>query len=395
MKNALSFTGLAPIVGYRKSGEPIYLIAGGAVDVPGPTGILVNAYLPNRALPNPGSDHASPVSAAQEPETRLTRVGSRTTGGAQVATAAGGLEWAETQVTTAYDLILDAAYRDGLVYDMFATKRPTRLTHNGAIVSFGATNDLDDDPTTAELIEDYDVLPTKFKTAHVDIGMKEYGRVVSRTRMTRGMSMLPFDPVAGEKIARNAVSTMDRLAQNALYAAGGISFSKTPGTFGTAGGVPQAIAPVSLKPTQTLQKIAQQFLTDNVEPFANGVFAAIISPAEETALRQESDAGGWRYFQINQQPSGGGGAIQRRQIGIYENFMFFVNNRLVGNKAIFLGADALAKVYPNVEGFGPAPYTEVAPVIDKLKRFWSYGWGWVGSYGRYKAEAIATSRLDT
>ena len=40
--------------------------------------------------------------------------------------------------------------------------------------------------------------------------------------------------------------------------------------------------------------------------------------------------------------------------------MFFVNNRLVGNKAIFLGADALAKVYPNVEGFGPAPYTEVA-----------------------------------
>ena len=228
---------------------------------------------------------------------------------------------------------------------MFATKRPTRLTHNGAIVSFGATNDLDDDPTTAELIED-DVLPTKFKTAHVDIGMKEYGRVVSRTRMTRGMSMLPFDPVAGEKIACNAVSTMDRLAQNALYAAGGISFSKTPGTFGTAGGVPQAIAPVSLE-------------ADPDPPEDRSA----VPHGQRRALRQrrlrcdhlarrgdraapESDAGGWRYFQINQQPSGGGGAIQRRQIGIYENFMFFVNNRLVGNKAIFLGADALAKVPP-------------------------------------------------
>ncbi len=386
------------ILGYRKNGQPIYPIAGGAPgdpSVPADTGITVSGYSPARSLPNPGSDHASPVSAIQEPESKLFRVGARSTGGAQAATAAGGVEWAEQQVTTAYDLVLDNAYRDGLIYDMFATKRPTRLTHNGAVVSFNATNDLDDDPTTAELIEDYDVLPSKFKSTHVDIGMKEYGRVVSRTRMTRGVSMMPFDPIAAEKIARNAVGTMDRLAQNAIYAAGGVSFSKTPATFGTAGGVPTAIAPVAGYPTKTLQKIAEQFLTDNVEPFSNGLFAAVITPAEETKLRQESDAGGWRYFQVNQNPSGGTGGIARRQLGVYENFMFFVNNRIVGNKAIFMGADGLAKVYPNVAGFGPAPYTEVAPVIDKLKRFWSYGWGWVGGYGRYKAEAIATSRLDT
>lgn len=386
------------ILGYRKNGQPIYPIAGGAAgdpSVPAENGITVSGYTPARSLPNPGSDHASPVSAIQEPESKLIRVGARSSGGARATTVAGGIEWAENMVTTAYDLVVDSAYRNALIFDMFATKQPTQLTHNGAVVSFSADNDLDDDPTTAELIEDYDVLPSKFKSTHVDIGMKEYGRVVTRTRWTRGTSAVPFDPRAAEKIARNAVSTLDRMALNAIYAAGGVSFSSNTATFGTPGGAPTAVAPVAGFPTQTLQKIAQQFLEADVEPFANGYFAAVISPAEETKLRQEADAGGWRYFTQNQQPAGGTGSIQRREIGAYEHFMFFTSNRLQSNKAIFMGADGLAKVYPNVEGFGPAPYTEVAPVIDKLKRFWSFGWGWLGGYGRYKAEAIVTSRLDT
>lgn len=386
------------ILGYRKNGQPIYPIAGGAAgdpSVPAENGITVSGYSPARTLPNPGSDHASPVSAIQEPESKLIRVGSRISGGAQAATAAGGVEWAETQVTTAYDLVLDNSFRDGLIFDMFATKRPSKLTHNGAVVSFGATNDLDDDPTTAELIEDYDVLPSKFKSTHVDIAMKEYGRVITRTRQTRGLSMVPFDPIAAEKIARNSASTMDRMALNALYASGGVKFSRDTAVFGTAGGAVTAIAPTAGAPTTTLQRIAQQFDEQNVDRFSNGLFLAVISPAEVTALRGESDAGGWRYAQIHAEPGGGNGSIQRRFLGTYEDFMFFVSNRLVSNKAIFAGADALAKVYPNVPDFGPLPFTEIAPVIDKLKRFWGYGWGWLGGYGRYKAEAVVTSRLDT
>ena len=325
----------------------------------------------------------------------LSRVDTRITGGAQAANAAGGKEWAENMVTTAYDLVLDAAYRQALVFDQFATKRPTRLTHNGAVVSFNLANDLADDVAGATLDEDFDVLPSKFKTAHVEVGMAEYGRVVTRTNLLRGTTMIPFDPVASERIARNAVSTMDRLALAKIYAAGGVSASSNPATFGTAGGVPTAVAPVSTKPTQTLQKIAEQFETNDVEPFGNGLWGAIISPAEMTKLRQESDAGGWRYYQINQEEMGGSGSIRRRVIGEYENFVFFISNRLTAGKSIYFGADFLAKVYPQVPGFGPQPSIEAAPVVDKLRRFMTVGWLWTGGYGRYKAEAVVTSDLTT
>lgn len=323
----------------------------------------------------------------------LTRVSTRISGGAQAANAAGGVSWASNMVTTAYDLVLGNAYRDALVFDQFATKRPTSQTHNGSVISFPLANDIADDVAGATLDENYDVLPSNFKTAHVEVGMAEYGRVITRTNLLRGTSMLPFDPVAAERIARNAVSTMDRLALAKLYAAGGVLSTANPATFGTNGGAPTAVAGVVGKPSWTLQAIAQQFDENNVERFGNGCFVAVVSPAEITALRRESDAGGWRYFQINQEEAGGTGSISRRQIGIYEDFMFLVSNRLTAGKSIYLGADALAKVYPNVPGFGPEPMVETAPIVDKLRRFMTVGWLWTGGYGRYKAEAIVTSDL--
>ena len=369
------------VVGYRKDGRAIYAIAGGALDV----------------VVAPASLNVSPV--IEGAPGVLTHVAGRITGGAQAANAAGGIEWAGTMVTTAYDLVLGMAYRDALIFDQFATKVPTSLTHNGAVVSFPLANDLADDVAGATISEDYDVLPSKFKTAHVDVGMKEYGRVVTRTNLVRGMSMLPFDPVAAERTARNAVSTIDRIALAALYAAGGVSASKDPTVFGTPGGVPAVIATVAGKPTNTLQNIAEVFMQGSVDPFSNGLFAAVVSPAEETALRRESDAAGWRYFQVMQEPSGGTGSIQRRQLGAYENFMFFTTPRVnptggaLTSKSIYMGSDALAKVYPSVPGFGPAPSIEVAPVVDRLRRFMSIGWLWTGGYGRYKAEATLTSNL--
>jgi hypothetical protein len=333
----------------------------------------------------------------------LIQVGARLSGGAQAANAAGGIEWAGTMVTTAYDLVLGRAYREALIFDQFATKVPTSLTHNGAVVSFPLANDIADDIAGATLSETYDVLPSKFKTAHVDVGMVEYGRVVTRTNLTRGMSMLPFDPVGAERTARNAVSTIDRLPLAALYStaagSGGVSASKDPTVFGTAGATAVAVATVTGKPTNTLQNIAEQFVQGAVDPFSNGLYAAIIAPSEETALRRESDAAGWRYFQIMAEPSGGTGSISRRQLGAYEDFMFFVTPRVnptggaLTAKSVYLGADALAKVYPSVPGFGPAPAIEVAPVVDRLRRFMSIGWLWTGGYKRYKYEASVTSNL--
>lgn len=342
------------------------------------------------------SDHVSPVSDAQTPLDHITAVDTRITGGAQASSAAASTDWAGQFVTTAYDLVLDSAYRDALIFDRFATKKPTRLTHNGAVVSFSATDDLSEAADFSDVLldEEYDVLPSKFKAGHVEIGMKEYGRAVTRTNLVRGLSMVPFDPEAADKIARNAVSTMDRLALKALTSAGGMKFA-TGADFGKAGGAVDTSV-VAGKPTATLIDIATHFETLDVPPFMNGLYVAVLTPADAALLRKEADAAGWRYFQQNQNPSGGTGSIARREVGIYEGFIILTSNRVSaanGGNSLFFGADALAKVYPNVAGFGPAPSIEVAPVVDRLRRFWSIGWLWTGGYGRYKAEAVTSTKF--
>lgn len=376
------------ILGYRKDGRPIYTIAGGALDT-------VSA---------PASLNVSPV--IEGAPAVLTRVGTRITGGAQEANAQGGVDWAGNFVTTAYDLVLEQATRERLIFDQFATKVPTRLTHDGAVVSFPVTDDLPEDDTTAMLVEDYDVLPSKFKTAHQTVGMKEYGRVVTRTNLVRGMSMLPFDPVAAEKIARNAVGTVDNIALSALIAdaaagdQGIVTFQGGTAalSFGTEKTTMDTYTPTGT-PTASLIDIAEVFQTRNVAPFSNGLYAAILTPADATALRKEADAAGWRYFTQNQNPNGGPGSIAnigRNSLGVYEGFMFVVSNRLAarnGGKSIFLGADALAKVYPSVSGFGPGPSIEVAPVVDRLRRFWSIGWLWTGGYRRFRWESAIEGNL--
>jgi len=396
------------ILGYRKDGRPIYTIAGGAADTPLTNGITA-AGPPARAVPNPAADNVSPVTAAQQPADHLTRVGDRITGGAQAANTAGGVDWAGNMVTTAYDLVLESATRERLIFDRFATKMPTRLTHDGAVVTFPVTDDITEDEASAHLVEDYDVLPSKFKTAHQSVGMKEYGRVVTRTNLVRGMSMIPFDPVAAEKIARNAVGTVDNIALAALIAdaaAGdqGIVTHQVGGSgeaFGTEKTTMASFTATATTPTPTsnLIEIAEWFQTRNVAPFSNGLYAAILTPADATALRMEADAAGWRYFTQNQNPGGGPGNIAqigRNSLGVYEGFMFVVSNRLNtvnSGKSVFLGNDALAKVFPDVPGFGPGPSIEVAPVVDRLRRFWSIGWLWTGGYRRFRWESAIEGNL--
>ena len=58
-----------------------------------------------------------------------------------------------------------------------------------------------------------------------------------------------------------------------------------------------------------------------------------------------------------------------------------------------MGAEALAKAYSSAPGFGATPRTVVSPVVDKLRRFASVGWYWLGGYKVFRDEAIV--KLDT
>lgn len=344
---------------------------------------------PTNPLVAPAASNLAPLSSddtvtATAAGLGLTLVGARDAAG--MATGGGEVD---SLVTRAYDLLAHAPLRDNLIFDRYATVRITRQTHNGAVVQLSMIGDLDDSAATALLGsagEPYDVMPTKLKSFTCDITMFEYGRVVTTTQLLRAFSSIPVDPIAAERIGRNAGSTVDRLALAAAYVAGGITNA------GGAGAVPFAVPPVAGKPSGTLRAVAEYFQINNVDPFANGLYTAIISPTAFTALRAESDAAGWRVWQNNNSATGTD-EIRRRRVLEYEGFQIETSNRLTAGKDIFMGAEGLAKVYPMAPGFSAMPQTVVAPVSDRLRRFASVGWTWIGGYGRFRAEALVTSNL--
>ena len=313
------------------------------------------------------SNNVSPVTASESPASYLTTTSA-----------------VDHLITGAYDLAAYTPFRRQLAFSSIATLRPTRQSHIGATVTLNVVGDLDDDPSTATLDEMYDVLPTPMTVWPVTISMAEYGRTVTKTALARGQSMIPLDPVAAERVGRNMGATYERLAYNALVASGGVTNT------GSAGGAVEDVT-VANSPSDTLRAASQEFKEDNVEPYENGLYRAYLTPAAETALRKEADAAGWRYWQINQDSGGGTGSISRGYVGAYEGFEIIVSNLVgAGLGGIFVGNEALAKIYSTAPGFGPDPQVVVAPVVDRLKRFASIGWYFLGGFARFRAEAVLT-----
>ena len=334
-------------------------------------------YPPNAPTGNAqSSDQVAPVTASQIPVGKLVHVGARSSG------LPSGSNLLDSLVTKAYDLAAQKVMRRQIVFDMVSTVQPTNQSHPGAVVGFNVVNDLDDDPSTAALAEDYDVLPTPLTSWDSNVILNEYGRVVSRTQLFKGVSMVPFDPVIAERVARNAVATIERLAFSSLIASGGITNT------GGAGGAVTDVT-VNDSPSDTLRAALQKFKENNVAPLSNGRYLAVLDPAAETALRKEADAAGWRYWQANDPNAPG---IINGFVGSYEGFDIVTSNitGLSTLGGVFVGKDALAKAFPIVPGFSGGPQIVVSPVVDKLKRFASVGWYWLGGYARFRAEAVLT-----
>jgi hypothetical protein len=119
-----------------------------------------------------------------------------------------------------------------------------------------------------------------------------------------------------------------------------------------------------------------------------------MTPANETALRNEADAAGWRYWQVNQDPGGGSGDIARGEVGVYEGFRIFTSTLVsAGLGAVFTGNEAMVKAYSMAPGFGSDPAVVVAPVVDRLQRFASIGWYFLGGFARFRSEAVLSGDL--
>ena len=270
--------------------------------------------------------------------------------------------------TKAYELAAWGTLRPELIFDQLATVRATRQSHRGSSVQFTFIDDLAEAVTP--LAENLDVDSAAINSTVVEVGMSEYGNAVTTTALLRGTSMIPFDPIAAERVGYNAAQTINTLARTALDA----STNTIPGVAG----------PMS---TAVLQEGVLTLKSANARPFSGGLYVAVISPKQEAALKAEADAAGWRWV-VGTNP-GGMNSIYQGEVGVYEGVRIIVNNAMTdADTGYLMGAEALAKGFSSAPGFGPNPRVVVSPVVDKLRRFASVGWHHLVGYKIFRDESL-------
>ena len=277
-------------------------------------------------------------------------------------------------VTTAYDLAIRLPLRSRLWFDPIATVASTNQSHRGASVTFTFTGDLA--AATTPLTETTDVDAVAISDTTNNVTMTEYGNAVVTTAKLRGTSHTPVDPIAAERISRNAALTIDTLARTALEA--------------TTNSVSDTGANLSASDVRASYVNLSE---NNVEPWDGEFYLAFIHPRQALDLKAATDLAGWRAPQVY-------GSDQRKimngEIGEFEGFRFIVTNRVstAGSGAtgtfnsLFVGAEALAKAYSSAPGFGPQPGVVMGEITDKLKRFQPVGWYWLGGYKVFRNECV-------
>ena len=271
-------------------------------------------------------------------------------------------------VTKAYELAAWGTLRPELIFDQLATVRATRQSHRGSSVQFTFIADLAEAVTP--LAENLDVDSAAVASTTVEVGMAEYGNAVTTTALLRGTSMIPFDPVAAERVGYNAAQSINTLARTALDA----STNTIPTV---AGGMSTAV----------LQEGVLTLKQANVRPYTGGLYVAVITPKQEAALKAEADAAGWRWV-VGTNP-GGMNSIYQGEVGVYEGVRIIVNNAMTdADTGYMMGAEGLAKGFSSAPGFGPNPRVVVSPVVDKLRRFASVGWHHLVGYKIFRDEAV-------
>ena len=290
-------------------------------------------------------------------------------------------------VTKAYDLAIYPALRPELIFDQFATVRPTRLTHRGGSARFSFVDDIAEQ--TTPLLENIDIDSVTLTSKALTVSMREYGTAVTNTALLRGTSMIAMDPLISERVGYNAGLSMDTLARTALDAASITYDDSTTGTITEIG------SSASFLSSLLLQEAVATMQSDNVRPFMGGNYVCVVSPYQAQHLKYDVSDTGWRYT-VARNEGAAGNSIFMGEVGIYEGVRIIVNNHLTSNgTAYFMGAEALAKVYSDAPGFGPNPRVVISPVVDKLKRFASVGWYHLVGYSVFRNDALIRIKTQT
>ena len=293
-------------------------------------------------------------------------------------------------VQRSFDLAVKEPLRSRLIWDQFATVRPTSQTHNGAPVRMFFGEDIPEAGSEIPLLENLDVDSVSFSARAIDLEPKEYGRAVTRTRLFGARSMISVDPMIVDRVAWDAARAQNSLAK-ARFVAGmaGVTYITPAGNVTSVPGkIPVGASGDTWLSTTSLQ-IAIAMLQDmNVLGFNNDeTYVLLCNTKGVQHLKNERDTGGFRYITARNNGDYGNNVFTG-QVGYVEGADVVYSNTVPAGKAYLIGRDALAKVHSNAEGYGAQPSTVVSPQVDKLRRFLSWGWLHYVDYALFDSRAV-------
>lgn len=285
----------------------------------------------------------------------------------------------------AYDLVAYDALKPNLVFDQLATMRISKVTHNSGIKRVFFDEEMAE--ATTPLLENLDVDSTSFGGRSLDLTQREYGNAVTRTALAKAQLAVPFDPRAARKVGYNAGISQDSLARTALFQP--TLVMKDPSETSITGTVAKLNPTLSngspgYFSTEVLQEAIVMLGELNVEPYANDKYLVVVGMRGEQHLKAETALTLFRDWDNHN----GGEYIMNGRIGEYEGCYFLRSRRLTNGKAVVMGKEAFIKVFPGVEGYGPNPWVVPGPITDKLRRFVTIGWHWIGGYSIFRPQAL-------
>lgn len=282
------------------------------------------------------------------------------------------------QVLTAYDQNAYFALRDEAIWDQFADVKPGNLTNPGSPVTFTFWADLAE--ATTPLDEVIDVDAVSLSDSQVSVTPNEYGHaVVVSIRLETDDFLLGFDSDVANILSENMVKTIDRIARNAVDAAG------TAVTIAASEGATVAGDVI------TAALVRQQRATlvgANVRPWGMD-YAAIIDPDVGYDLQSETGDNAWgrphEYVDTEE--------IYNGELGKFAGFRFIESNRVNLNvdggsgsvdtyTTYFFGQQFLAKVE------SIAPRMVMGPVTDTLMRLRPLGWHGYFGFGEFRSASL-------
>ena len=301
-------------------------------------------------------------------------------------------------VQTAYDRLAYFALRPELFFDNAADVRPTNQSMPGSSVTFTIQNDLAIASTA--LNESTDVSAVALSTSTVNITLSEYGNAVITTAALRGEAFVEIDPVLANTIGYNAGVSIDEVARIALQAGSNVDYAAGT-TAGSGAAAQPPAARNQITPNDTFRGYDVAFersrLVTNNAPGFGGFYIGYIHP--DVAFDLMADTGGlnWRDPHKYSQPD----EIWTGEIGAFQGVRFIETPRApvfadAGSSTtdtdvyatLFLGRQALGKVWSMIDGNGPRPVVVPGPVTDHLRRFVPMGWKWLGGYAIFRQACL-------